>query len=178
MVAVRISPSVKAHLIGWAKDALDFLGSTTKTSLGWLIPMLLTAGATAYLSFFYNQRANTQLVMQQQKMADLQQFRVSGAQLDQALGRMSDALVDDSGIQAARSEMRSAIGRNLADADSVALLLGPRTHDYIAGLANLRVTLDNVHDRSSGARLWQDSLGMMEARKRLLKDADRRAVVS
>ena len=179
MTAVlRIPPGVRAHFARWGISALRFFGSTAKASLAWLVPMLLTASVTAYISYFYNQRANTMLVIQQQKIADLQQFVSSGAQLDQALGRMSDALVDKTGLESARREMRSAIGRNITDADASRNLIGPETAAYIVGLAELRETVDQVETPESGAQLWQDSLNMMEARRRLLKGAEQRALAS
>lgn len=155
----------------------DSAGAVTKTALGWLIPMLLTASVTAYISYVYNQKANTLLVVQQQRVADLQQFRSSGAQLDQALARMSDALVDRKGLEAAREEMRLAIARNISDAEAAKPILGEsQTNQYVAGLADLRVTVDGVQKLQSGQQLWQASINMMEARRRILREAEQRAL--
>jgi hypothetical protein len=178
MAALRIPLGVRARLARLSGGAARLFISATKASLTWLVPMLLTASVTAYISYFYNQKANTSLVIQQQKIADLQQFRSSGAQLDQALGRMSDALVDQTGLEAARREMRSAIGRNITDADASRTLIGQGIDAYITGLAELRETVDGIQTPESGADLWQRSLNMMEMRRRLLKAAEQRALIA
>lgn len=175
---MRLPFPTRSTLARWGRSSLAWLGSLTKTSLGWLIPMLLTAGATAYISYVYNQKANTLLIIQQQKMADLQQFRSSGAQLDQALGHMSDALVDGKELESTRSEMRAAISKNITDADAVRHILGPGTDSYIDELAGLRTTIDEVHDVDSGNKLWADSLKLMSTRRKLLQSAEQHIFTS
>ncbi len=155
---------------------LASVASFSREALGWLIPMLLTAAVTAYVSYRYNQKANTQLVVQQQKISELQEFRQSGAQLDQALGRMSDALVDGEGLEAARREMRTAITANITDASAVSHLLGSGAEPYLKGLADLRDIVDQVDTIESGQALWQGSLNLMQQRRKLIRRAERQAL--
>lgn len=144
------------------------------TALGWAVPMLLTALATAVLTYFYTEKANTELVLQQQRLTDLQEFRASGAQLQQALSRMSDAVVDGDDLNPPRREMRDAIARNISDATTVENQLGTdATKAYIKKLANLRATVDGT-EANGGAALWQGSLDVMEDQKRLLDNAEKR----
>jgi hypothetical protein len=143
-------------------------------ALGWAVPMLLSASAAAVLTYFYTEKANKELVLQQQKLTDLQQFRSSGAQLQQALGRMSDAVVDGENLNAPRREMRDAINRNISDANAVQEQLGPdATKAYIKRLAALRETVDET-ETDDGAAMWQGSLNVMEDQKRLLEAAQKR----
>jgi hypothetical protein len=143
-------------------------------ALGWLVPMMLTAVATAWVTYHYTRKANTEMVVQQQKLTNLQQFRASGAQLQQALSRMSDAIVDGGSLDPARREMRDAIARNLSDAVAVRSQLGPEATDaYVRRLAALRIVVDQT-DADSGAALWQGSLDVMEQQKRLLQNAETR----
>ncbi|RKE49986.1 hypothetical protein [Sphingomonas sp. PP-CC-1A-547] len=141
--------------------------------------MALTSGVAAYTAYFYNQKANHELVVQQQSLSDLQQFRASGAAFDQSLSTMSDALVDGSGIKAGQREMRTAITRNISDAQAIEHLLPPgEAKPYIAGLAELRDTVDGLGTIDSGQKLWQDSLNLMSARKKLIASAEQRALRS
>jgi hypothetical protein len=156
--------------------ALRFAASVSKQAVAWFIPMALTAAVTAYVSYVYNQKANTVLVIQQQRLADLQQFRLSGAGLDQGLSAMSDALVDGKGLDQARRDMRAAITKNISDAVAVRHLLGPKADSYIAGLANLREVVDAVGTMDSGQGLWQTSLNLMKERRDLIASAERQAL--
>lgn len=176
MVGLRLPAGFWSRFARVRGEAWRIFVTSSKASAVWLVPMLATAGATAYLSYIYNQKANTLLVIQQQKMTDLQQFRVSGGQLDQALGRMSDAVVDGFGLEAARREMRSSIGRHIADTEAVRNLLGSSTDSYLTQLADLRVAVDEVGPEDLGQSMWQSTLNIMAERRRILKDAERRAV--
>lgn len=159
-------------LFSFFRVRADFSGAV-KTTSKWLIPMLLTSGLTAYLSYFYNQRANTQLVFQQQRLSDLQHFRDSGAAVDQGLSSMSDALVDGTGLEVARHEMRAAIARHIADAVAVRHLLGERAADsYIHKLALLRQVVDAVTTIQTGRDLWQESLNLISNRRHLISNAE------
>ena len=152
---------------------LGYMASTLKPALGWLIPMLLTASATAWLSYYYNQKANTLLVIQQQKNVDLQQFRASGSKLEQSLGALSDALALEEDLGPAQREMRTAIALNLADAIAVRHLLGSEETDkYIESLASLRETVDRLDTVESGAVLWRQSLYLIDMRRKLLRRAE------
>lgn len=131
--------------------------------------MILTASSAAYLSYFYNQKANSELALQQQALSDLQSFRSSGAELDQAVSALSDALVDGVGVTEARSKLRSALTKHISDAVANERLLGADSKSYIAGLSSLRATVDDV-DRNSvetQARLWEDSLKLMSQRRKM-----------
>lgn len=149
----------------------DSAVSGAAKACAWLIPMLATAGATAYISYIYSQKSNTALVVQQQRLNDLQQFRSSGAELDQGLSAMSDALVDGSGLDEARKQMRGAITKNIADAVAIRHLLGPKADTYIAGLARLRQVVDKTNDVHAGRDLWQTSIDLMVERRTLLSSA-------
>jgi hypothetical protein len=145
--------------------------------LTWFVPMFLTASATAYISYKYNQRANTELVQQQQRISDLQGFRVSGAELDGAVGRMSDALVDNEGIKQARNDLRNAITRHIADTGSVRQILGENdAKTYIAKLSSLRDVTDNLSSVDSGQPLWEQSLMLMSIRRKMLVDSQARVL--
>jgi hypothetical protein len=146
-----------------------------KTSIAWLIPMALTAGFTAYLSYFYNQKANMALVVQQQRLSDLQEFRQSGAGLDQALSFMSDALVDSDRVDEGRRKMQDAITRQISDTTAIEHILGKQSADqYIHGLANLRETVDSLNSTESGQALWQQSINLMSERRKLVSHAQLR----
>lgn len=142
----------------------------------WLVPMLASAALTSYISYIYNQKANTALVMQQQRVDDLQSFRESGAELDQALSGMSDAIVDGSGLDEAKRNMRKAITKNISDAVAVRHILGSATDEYIDGLANLREVVDQTETIDSGRDLWQTSINLMEKRRQLVANAEQKAL--
>jgi hypothetical protein len=152
------------------------LAAGLQNTLTWVIPMLLTAASTAYLSYFYNQKANTELVAQQQRVSDLQQFRASAAQLDQAVGGMSDALVDGSNLAARRADLRNSITRHLSDAQAVKDLLGSDSDQYIGRVSSLREIVDNLGTIGSGQQLWQTSINMMSERRHLLVSAQSKAL--
>ena len=158
----------------WSQARNVVLTGTAK-ALTWLIPMLLSAGAAAWLSYVYNQKANIALVAQQQRVNDLQQFRVSGASLDQALGDMSDALADGKGLDPARRAMRASINRNISDGLAARHLLGAGTDHYISGLADLRVVVDDTDEVQSGTALWQSSINLMKERRDLIAAAEAKA---
>lgn len=150
-----------------------FFGATwtlTKRGSVWFIPMILTSASAAYLSYFYNQKANSELALQQQALSDLQSFRNSGAALDQAVSALSDALVDEKGITEARSRLRGALTAHLSDAIANEGLLGSASASYIYGLSELRTTVDDVQPASirMQAKLWQDSLKLMSARRKMV----------
>jgi len=139
----------------------------------WFIPMIITAGATAWLSYHYNQKSNTELAVQQQRYSDLQSFRNSGSDLDQSVTALSDALVDGRGIEEARSKLRIAITRHLSDATANEATLGSGVEPYEKGLGELRRTVDAV-DRDStdtGIALWEQSLQLMSQRRKLVNGA-------
>lgn len=141
--------------------------------------MIVTASAAAWLSYHYNQKANSELIIQQQAFSDLQSFRNSGAGLDEAVSVLSDALVDDRGVEDARAKLRTAITRHISDTAANELTLGPGAKEYETGLSGLRQTVDAV-DRDSvetGAALWEDSLRLMSQRRKLISSAQTRVAV-
>ena len=147
------------------------------TAVGWFVPMALTSGVAGYTAYIYTQKANTQLVIQQQSLSDLQQFRASGAAFDQSVGTLSDALVDGTDVTAAQREMRTAITRSISDTVAARPLLGEaEAQAYIDGLASLRETVDGVNNFDAGQKLWQDSINLMSARKKLITSAEKRAL--
>lgn len=149
------------------------LWTLAKQGSVWFVPMILTSGSAAYLSYIYNQKANTELALQQQTLSDLQSFRNSGAGLDQAVSALSDALVDGTGVSEARSKLRGALTSHISDAVANEKLLGANTKSYIAGLSRLRQTVDDV-DRDAvetQARLWQESLNLMSRRRKMASAA-------
>jgi hypothetical protein len=159
--------------MGWKARAMGVFTA----SIAWFVPMALTSGVAAYTAYFYTQKANTQLVIQQQSLGDLQQFRASGAAFDQAVGNLSDALVDGANITASQRDMRAAITRSISDTLAVRHLLGDSEADaYIKGLANLRETVDGIKSFDAGQKLWQDSLNLMSTRRKLIGAAEKRAL--
>lgn len=151
--------------------------SLTKGMCVWFVPMFITAASTAYLSYKYNQKSNTELAIQQQTFSDLQAFRNSGADLDQALGVLSDAIIDGADIDAARSIMRNSISRHISDALANDKSLGPEATSYIEALGRLRVTVDDVDPSAveTGLNLWEQSLEIMSRRRKLVSAAQLRA---
>lgn len=155
----------------------DRLLALAITVIAWFIPMAITSGVAAYTAYFYNQKANRQLVVQQQSLSDLQQFRASGAQFDQAVSSLSDVLVDEEDPSSAKREMRLAITKHLSDAVTIEHLLPPgRVKPYVAALATLRPVVDAVGTSENGQHLWQDSLNIMSARKKIILEAEQTAL--
>lgn len=152
------------------------LWSGVKKSCVWFVPMFLTAAATAWLSYEYNQMSNTKLALQQQTFSDLQAFRNSGADLDQALGALSDAIVEGREVAQAKSNMRSAISRQISDALANEQVLGGASKGYIADLARLRLSVDEVDQGSveTSAVVWEQALALMSQRRKLIAAAQLR----
>ncbi|MES2497095.1 MAG: hypothetical protein V4618_13355 [Pseudomonadota bacterium] len=169
-----IGPKIWTAVCAGARHAVV----ATRTMGAWFVPMFLTAALTAYLSYFYNQKSNTELAVQQQTFSDLQSFRNSGAELDQSLGALSDALVDGKDVDQAKAKMRSAISRHISDAVGNDRTLGPNSVIYINGLAKLRLTVDAVDpvNIETGATLWEHSLKLMSQRKKMVTEAQLRLV--
>ena len=177
-MAMALSQSqIWPKLRQWGGSAGRALRSGAKQACVWFVPMFLTAAATAWLSYKYNQRSNAELAVQQQTFSDLQAFRNSGAELDQSLGVLSDAIIDGRGVSEAKSKMRNAISRHVSDGLGTEKSLGLDSRSYIERLAHLRMTVDEVdpHSVETGATLWQESLKLMSERRRLVASAELRA---
>ena len=165
-------PRVMPRLIQFSVVAWNYV----KRMGTWIVPMLATAVVTAYLSYTYNQKANSELAVQQQIFSDLQSFRNSGAELDLAMSVLSDALVDGASVEEAKAKMKAAISRHISDTVANENALGAPSKQYLANLSQLRITVDNAsrENLEAASLLWEQSLKLMSERRKLVAAAQTR----
>ena len=112
------------------------------------------------------ERANTKLVVQQEKLSELQTFENTGAQLDSGVTSLSDAIVDGRGADDARRNLRAAISAHSSAAFALRGGLGGDYQPYMTKLVELRGFADEATDAPSGVKVWQSTADLVAMRKR------------
>lgn len=139
----------------------------------WSLSLLASAGLTAYLSYLANQRANVELAVQQQRLADLQRFRESGGVLDDSVRAFSDAMIDGGSLRIARQTIRSAVAKHAVDAMAIQHLLGKgETAAYMRQLNALRTIADQTDNVVSAKQVWQTAISIITARQKMIAHAE------
>ena len=109
------------------------------------------------------------MVVQQQQVADLSQFGITGAALDRAVSQFSAALVAGEGIEAARTNLKTAtldhssfVFNNMRESMGVV-----DSTAYMAHLRALHDAADSASSYEDGVRIWQQTIDLISYRKRL-----------
>jgi hypothetical protein len=90
------------------------------------------------------------MVIQQDRLSELQTYETTGAQLDSSVTQLSDAIVDGRGQDDARRNLRAAIS---AHSSAAFALRSGHGSDYPPYMAKL-VEASGLRRRSHGCAIW------------------------
>ncbi|BCA57441.1 hypothetical protein HMP06_0210 [Sphingomonas sp. HMP6] len=126
---------------------------------------LATALVGAPVGIYVATHANTIMIVQQQTLADLQNFENTGAQLDNRVSGMSDALVDGRGVNDARRALRDAVSAHSSAAFALRDDMGGDYPPYATKLRELRNFADKANTPREGVKVFQSLVDLIALRK-------------
>ncbi len=149
-----------------------------KSSLGMVCAALIGAGIASHFS----SRDAVALTVTQQNYALVQQFMVSGQQVNTTFQAFNDSLVDaqEAGlsdtpeVRAARKSLRDAIGQHSSQAYLDQAVLGPAAADYIDRLAKFRDLVDKTTAPADAMPMAQVGMDLISQRQKLADQATKR----
>lgn len=157
--------------------------------VGAMLSLVAAAFLGAYFSSYYNAQDAADLAYRQQKISEIQQYRVTGVALNAAFRAFNDALVDEQEARLADSDqakalagevistrkaLRDAIGQHSSQAYSARAVLGPGSGAYLERLAGFRRLVDKVQAPPDAMPMAQAGLNLVQERESLATSAERR----
>lgn len=130
---------------------------------------LATALIGGPVGYHYATRANTALVIQQQKLTEVQHFETTGAALDNAVRQFSDAMADRNStrLEEARQSLRGAIAGHSSQVFAMRGTMGEADYrPYMATLGVLRQRTDAANPQQ-GVQMWQAAVDLIGHRRRI-----------
>ncbi len=128
---------------------------------------LATALIGAPVAYYFAKQANTTLLVQQQRVSEVQSFESTGAEVDNSLRQFSDALASQKDVESARDRVRASVGSHSSIAFSMRDTIGSDYPGYMAKVNEFRSFADNASTPREGVVVWQSAVDMIALRKRI-----------
>ena len=128
---------------------------------------VVTALITGAVTYKITREANTVLVVQQQRLQELQQYEASGSGLDNSVRAFSDAIVSGKGIEKARDDLRSAVGTHASTTFAMRDVVGADYSAYMAKINAIRSLADHADSPREGMQVWQAAADAIALRKKI-----------
>jgi hypothetical protein len=132
-----------------------------------LLGAILTAIIGIPAGIYIAKEANTTMIIQQQRLDELQAFENTGAQLDNGVAQLSDAIVDGRGQVEARRDLRRAVVAHSSAVFALRDGLGNDYKPYMTKMVELREFADGADTAPEGVQVWQSLSDLVAMRKRL-----------
>ncbi|PNU02096.1 hypothetical protein [Novosphingobium guangzhouense] len=129
----------------------------------------------AWFTYLFTAKLNSEAMLQQQYLAAVQEFIVTGSKVDASVTELSDSILDKEGVREGRKEARQAIAAHVAATQSLAQVIGTGNADaYMEGLATLRTLVDEAADVQTALKASRARFDLMDNRAVIVAEARRR----
>ena len=146
-----------------------------KQFMGMFVAALLSAVLAALFTYYFSLKLNTQSSIQQLYVASVQDFSATGAKVDASITDLADTAIDRDSLDQAKKDARQAIAAHTAATLALRPVIGKgNVEEYMKGLADLRMLVDQTGDVAAAARTSKGRLVLIENRNVIITEARRR----